>query len=52
MDTIQAEGATAHLNTCFKHFMFFTWQFNLLDETEMKVLKTLVDRLREEYDKA
>ena len=52
MDKITAENAAAHLNTCFKHFMFFSFQFNLIEETELKVLKTLVDRLREEYDKA
>nr|TKW01396.1 hypothetical protein SEVIR_8G177300v2 [Setaria viridis] len=25
----------AHLNTCFKHFTFFTWEFKLIDKAEL-----------------
>jgi MOB kinase activator 1 len=52
VEKITAEGAAAHLNTCFKHFMYFCFTFKLLDDTEVKVLQSLVDRLKEEYDKA
>ena len=53
LDKIQKENATAHLNTCFKHFLFFGWANGggMLEETELKVLKSLVDRLKEEYEK-
>ena len=52
IEKVTAENAAAHLNTCFKHFMFFCFAHNLLEESEMKVVKSLVDRLKEEYDKA
>jgi len=49
---IEELEAAAHLNTCFKHFIFFCFEFDLLDEKEMKALKGPTDRMREEYDTA
>ncbi|CAK9008401.1 MOB kinase activator 1B (Mob1 homolog 1A) (Mps one binder kinase activator-like 1A) [Durusdinium trenchii] len=43
--------AQAHLNTCFKHFLFFCLEFDLIDdEKELQVLKGPVARLKEEYE--
>jgi len=47
---VEQFDAAAHLNTCFKHFMFFCFEFDLLDEKEMKALQGPIERLREAYD--
>ena len=31
-------GAEAHINACFKHFYFFTHEFNLVDDQEYEPL--------------
>lgn len=51
-DKITELDAAAHLNTCFKHFMFFSINFDLVEEQELKAMKPQVERLREEYDKS
>eukprot|EP00798_Chlamydomonas_sp_ICE-L_P021484 gene21484-28460_t len=33
-----------HLNTCFKHFIFFTLHFNLVEEKELAPLQELIDQ--------
>uniref|UniRef100_R7WFU0 Mps one binder kinase activator-like protein 1 n=1 Tax=Aegilops tauschii TaxID=37682 RepID=R7WFU0_AEGTA len=33
----------AHLNTCFKHFMLFTWEFQLIDRAELAPLRELIE---------
>jgi len=38
-------GAEAHLNTCFKHFMYFVQEFKLIDSKELMPLKDLIDTL-------
>lgn len=38
-------GAEAHLNTCFKHFIFFVHEFQLIEEKETEPLKDLIDSL-------
>ncbi|KAJ3425782.1 mob kinase activator-like 1 [Anaeramoeba flamelloides] len=38
-------GAEAHLNTSFKHFIFFVNEFKLINRTELKPLEGLVDSL-------
>jgi len=48
--TIEALDAAAHLNTCFKHFAYFIFEFDLVDEAELKALKGPIERLRAEYD--
>ncbi|XP_052115437.1 MOB kinase activator-like 1A isoform X2 [Arachis duranensis] len=35
----------AHLNTCFKHFVLFTWEFRLIDKAELAPLQDLVDSI-------
>mmetsp|Transcript_15504 Transcript_15504/g.27550 ORF Transcript_15504/g.27550 Transcript_15504/m.27550 type:complete len:219 (+) Transcript_15504:200-856(+) len=49
--TIEKHEAAAHLNTCFKHFMFFCFEFSLLDAKEMKALQGPADRMKEEFNK-
>lgn len=48
-DKIQELDAAAHLNTCFKHFLFFSFAFSLIDDKELSVMKTHIERLKEEY---
>jgi len=38
-------GAEAHLNTCFKHFIFFVTEFKLIDQKEMKPLEDLINKI-------
>jgi MOB kinase activator 1 len=52
IDKIKSLDASAHLNTVFKHFLFFCLCFDLLEEQEMKALKPQCDRLIEEYHKS
>ncbi|KAA8534778.1 hypothetical protein F0562_029780 [Nyssa sinensis] len=35
----------AHLNTCFKHFVLFTWEFHLIDKGELAPLYELVESI-------
>ncbi|KAF7837935.1 MOB kinase activator-like 1A [Senna tora] len=35
----------AHLNTCFKHFVLFTWEFRLIDKAELAPLQDLVESI-------
>ena len=37
-DVTVSLGAEAHLNTCFKHFMYFTHTFSLIDKKELAPL--------------
>ncbi|MES1914368.1 MAG: hypothetical protein MHM6MM_006453 [Cercozoa sp. M6MM] len=36
-------GAEAHLNTCFKHFIFFVNEFKLIETRELAPLQDLID---------
>lgn len=47
-EKIRAIGANAHLNTCFKHFIYFVQEFDLVDEAEMQPLKKLIDKFATE----
>jgi MOB kinase activator 1 len=38
VESIIALGAEAHLNTCFKHFMYFILEFNLVERKELEPL--------------
>lgn len=42
MEKIRSIGANAHLNTCFKHFVYFVLEFNLLDKADMAPLEKLI----------
>ncbi|KAI3443564.1 hypothetical protein Pfo_000229 [Paulownia fortunei] len=35
----------AHLNTCFKHFVLFTWEFGLIDKGELAPLQDIVESI-------
>ncbi|KAL0426796.1 UNVERIFIED_CONTAM: MOB kinase activator-like 1A [Sesamum latifolium] len=35
----------AHLNTCFKHFVLFTWEFCLIDKGELAPLYEIVESI-------
>lgn len=47
--TLEALQMAPHLNTCFKHFMFFCTEFGLLPEREMEPLEVLVKPIRKQY---
>lgn len=38
-------GAEAHLNTCFKHFIYFVYEFKLIEQKELQPLRDLIDSL-------
>lgn len=38
-------GEEAHLNTSFKHFIFFVQEFSLIDKRELAPLQDLIERL-------
>lgn len=44
-DKIISLGAEAHLNSCFKHFMLFVTEFDLVDKREQEPLKELIKNL-------
>ena len=43
-DKLQSLGAEAHLNTCFKHFIFFVDEFKMIEPKELEPLKELIDK--------
>jgi MOB kinase activator 1 len=47
--TFEALDMAAHINTAFKHFMFFCTEFGLLPEREIEPLEVLVKPLRNQY---
>ncbi|EQC39796.1 mps one binder kinase activator-like 1 like B [Saprolegnia diclina VS20] len=44
-DKIVSLGAEAHLNSCFKHFILFVIEFDLVDAREQEPLKDLIANL-------
>ena len=48
-DTINGLEAAAHLNTCFKHYMFFVFEFKLVDGRELKALKGPTENLLAQF---
>jgi MOB kinase activator 1 len=44
-EKIQSIGAEAHLNTCFKHLMYFILEYDLVDKKELAPLQQLIDKL-------
>lgn len=42
---VQRLGEEAHLNTSFKHFIFFVQEFELIDSRELAPLQDLIDKL-------
>ena len=47
--TLEALEMAPHLNSCFKHFMFFCTEFGLLPDREVEPLEVLVKPLRKQY---
>ena len=47
--TLQALDMAPHLNSAFKHFMFFCMEFQLLPDREMEPLDVLVKPIRKQY---
>ncbi|GAB5353966.1 hypothetical protein AAMO2058_000079400 [Amorphochlora amoebiformis] len=43
-DKIKSLGANAHLNTCFKHFVYFIKEFNLVKDQDLEPLQKLIDK--------
>jgi len=41
-DKIRSIGANAHLNTCFKHFVYFILEFQLVSKEELQPLRKLI----------
>lgn len=44
-NTINNLGASQHLNTSFKHFVFFILEFKLVEKKELAPLQELIDGL-------
>mmetsp|Transcript_8586 Transcript_8586/g.21359 ORF Transcript_8586/g.21359 Transcript_8586/m.21359 type:complete len:215 (-) Transcript_8586:174-818(-) len=45
LDEIMAVGAEAHLNTCFRHFMYFSQEFGMLPVKETEPLKEIIAKI-------
>jgi MOB kinase activator 1 len=45
-------SAETHLNTCFKHFIYFIDQFNLVDAKELAPLAELIQQFKERKNEA
>ncbi len=43
-------GAVAHLNTSFKHYIFFIWEFDLVESREIDALRDIAGELRQMYN--
>lgn len=46
---IDAQGAASHLNTSFKHFLFFLWEYDLVKEAELDALHDIVEEIKSRY---
>lgn len=46
---VESVGAVPHLNTSFKHFMYFVFEFDLVKEQEFGALPDIVERHRANY---
>lgn len=44
-DKVRSIGANAHLNTCFKHFMYFSEEHRLLSRDDQAPLRVLIDKM-------
>jgi MOB kinase activator 1 len=42
---VKSIGANAHINSLFKHFIYFSREFNLLDRQEEQPLQSLIVRM-------
>mmetsp|Transcript_28663 Transcript_28663/g.71380 ORF Transcript_28663/g.71380 Transcript_28663/m.71380 type:complete len:82 (-) Transcript_28663:123-368(-) len=44
-ERVQSLTFESHLNTCFKHFMYFVLEFELIPKEELQPLRELIDFL-------
>eukprot|EP01039_Chlorochromonas_danica_P009207 gene9207-10167_t len=47
---LERMGAVAHLNTSFKHFLYFVWEFDLVQPSELEALKDIVQEIQSRYE--
>ena len=50
-DVLKTMGAEPHLNTCFRHFVLFVLEFDLIDQRELAPLQDLIGKLVEKTRK-
>lgn len=50
-DEVEKIEAQAHLNSVFKHFMFFSFEFELVNDKEEAALIGPVNVLKQEFEK-
>lgn len=43
-------GAVSHLNTSFKHFLYFIWEYDLVANGELEALNDIVQEIRSRYN--
>ena len=48
LENFNALGAATHLNTSFKHFIYFTQEFNLIPQEQLEPLHDLIEKLTKE----
>src|SRR5689334_10234962 len=51
MEKVESLGLKAHLNTCFKHFIYFVDEFKFIESKELEPLKEVIDGLMKPDDK-
>jgi len=51
-ENLEKLDAASHLNTVFKHFVYFTLEYDLLPEKETKALEGPYLRLKKEFKEA
>lgn len=47
---LERMGAAAHLNTSFKHFLYFVWEFDLVQPTELDALRDIIQEIQSRYN--
>lgn len=48
--SLQEMGAEPHLNTCFRHFMLFVREFDLIEMAELAPLRELIEKMYSRSD--
>lgn len=43
---LEESGAVSHLNTSFKHFIFFIWEYDLVSEAEQEALAEIIKEIK------
>ncbi len=47
---LEEVAGVSHLNTSFKHFLYFVWEFDLIAMNEFDALKDIVREIRSRYE--